>query len=1134
MKTQGFFGAVADHPVAVLMFFAATVVFGSVSYERLPITLMPDISYPTLTVRTEVPGAAPEEVESEISRMLEAALATTEGIVELESRSRAELSDVVMEFAWGTDMDQASQAVRERLQTTFLPGGADRPLILRYDPSQDPILKVSLSVDPEAKERPSERETLFRLREIADDEIKTALEALDGVAAVRVRGGYSREIRIELRQDWLDARGLTASDVRGALVSQNVNISGGSIREGETEYLIRTLNQFTTLEEIGDAVVRSNDGVLLRVSDVAEVSVAHKDRELVSHLDGEESVELEIYREADANIVQVAGTVKRALGLGGGFAGAFGDDDNSIGARLPSWAELAAYDDQASFIEAAITNLRGTAVWGGLLAISVLFLFLADFRVTAIIATAIPVSVICTFAPMYLGGVSLNLMSLGGLALGVGMLVDNAIVVLENIQVQREQGADRRLAAVEGTRQVAQAVTASTLTTVAVFLPIVFVEGVAGQIFGDLALAVVFSLLASLVVALLLVPMLAARNFAVQERPKFREITPAFKFQSWGVFKASMKAARGWRRLLYPYYLARFFAALGVELFVIQAVSFAAGLVRVFVRVGRAFIPTLARWSQVGADRFGRAFERLHSRYAQWLEQALAIPGRVVLLSFALFLMALWGLGRLGVELLPEVHQGRFAVELSMPVGTPLDRTVKVSELAEAEVQQIPGVARVHAVIGSDGRADAKSDEGEHSARLLVQLQPDGDYKVLEKQVADQVRGRLQRLPDTNVGFASPSLFSFKTPIEVVVQGDDLVVLRAVADRVVERLESIRSLKDVRTSLTTGFPEIRIEYDRLQLQRYGLTPSQVANSVRDRLQGMDAEKLTSGERRVDMTVRLAEDDRRTVEQLRRLNVAGSNGTLIPLEAIASLKEGVGPSEIRRVDQRRVAVITADLAGFDLAGAASSIEQALSDEYWPPGTGFEISGQVREMGTSLDSMRFALMLAIFLVYAIMSSTFENLVHPFVIMASLPLALVGVTIGLGLFGVPVSVVVLIGTIVLAGVVVNNAIVLVDTINRHWRGGMSRLDAIRSASRLRLRPIAITTATTVLALLPLALGAGEGAEIQRPLALVLIFGLISSTALTLIVIPVVYERVTAWLPERALKAHGADQRTQGASAE
>ena len=497
---MGLFRMVVERPVATLMIFIAAAVFGIVSYLRLPLNLMPDLSYPTLTVRTEVEGYAPQEVESQVSRPIEEALSTTQGLQELESRSRAGISDVVLEFAWGTDMDEATQSARERLQTTFLPQDAKRPLLLRYDPSQAPILRIALAMDPSDPGQPQGAEALFILRAVAERQVKRDLESMDGIAAVRVRGGLERQVLVEAREDWLAARGVTLDQLKNTLSSENVNLPGGTLREGDRSFLVRTLNEVRTVEEIRNLEVRRADGVRVPVRELATVREANRDREVVSRLDGRDAVELEVFKAADANIVQVAAELEARLQTQVVGFSRSGKPIERQGLRdkLPDGVVLVILEDQATFIEAALNNLRGTAVLGGVLAVAVLFGFLRDLRATAIIAAAIPISIVVTFAPMYLGGVSLNLMSLGGLALGIGMLVDNAVVVLENIQLKVDAGLPRRTAAVEGTAEVAAAVTASTLTTVSVFLPINFVEGVAGQIFGDLALAVVFSLLASL------------------------------------------------------------------------------------------------------------------------------------------------------------------------------------------------------------------------------------------------------------------------------------------------------------------------------------------------------------------------------------------------------------------------------------------------------------------------------------------------------------------------------------------------------------------------------------------------------------------------------------------------------------
>ena len=1132
----GFFGLVVDRPVAVLMLFVAAAVFGVVSYSQLPLNLMPDISYPTLTVRTEFPGAAPEEVEGQVSRPIEEALSTVDGLVEIESRSRAESSDVVLEFDWDTDMDGAAQDIRERLQTTWLGDGVERPLILRYDPSLDPILRIAVSVDPSAGDIPEGDAALFLLRDIAERELKPDLEAMDGVAAVRVRGGLTRQILVALREDWMAARGVSLSQVRSTLLAENVNLAGGKIMEGETEYLIRTLNELRSVQEVEDLEVPRGDGTRVRIGELAQVREVAQDREVVSHLDGREAVELEVFKEADANIVSVARRVKERLlggeqvelppGLDPEIVAMF--TQTSLSDELPDGVAVAVLDDQAAFVEAAVNNLRSTAAIGGVFAVAVLFFFLWDLRATAIIATAIPISIICTFAALYLGGVSLNLMSLGGLALGVGMLVDNAVVVLESIQVQKEAGAGPRAAAVRGAAEVAAAVTASTLTTLAVFFPIGFVEGIGGQVFGDLATAVVFSLLASLIVALVFVPMLAARRLSIPRvEGGIQALTAPFLFGS----VAELRESWAWdrqrpRRLLaLPYQLLRFFLRLPLELGALALIVPLAVTARISAVIGAGLLPQLRRWMGRAAERFGGGYRRLADRYPEILRGAMARPGQVLGWAAVGFALALAAAGLVGKELIPQVHQGRFTVETALPVGTPLAKNQAVLAEVERYLSAHDEVESVYAAIGSERRADARADEGEHSARLLVQLTEGGDLEARQEAVVAEIRQHLAAIPNLDVRVTTPALFSFRTPVEVIISGPDLGLLRGLSDEALWRLGRVGGLEDVSSSLARGYPEVRVRYDRRLIERYGLSTSQVAGMVRDKVQGVEAGKLASGERRVDLVLRLREPDRSTVGDLQQININPSLDPPIPLSAVARLSEGEGPSEIRRVDQQRAAVIAANIEGFDLASSGAAIQAALSGMDWPPGYSFEVAGQTREMERSLSSLSFALALAIFLVYVIMASTFESLLHPLVILVSLPLAVVGVVLTLLLTGTSLSVVVVIGMIVLAGVVVNNAIVLVDYINRLRGRGVERLSAIRQGGAARLRPILITTTTTVLGLAPLALGLGEGAEIQQPLALTVIAGLLSSTLLTLVVIPVVYQVFTGIIEGSAAPAEAAE---------
>lgn len=1139
--THGLFRAVVAHPVAVSMAFLAALVFGYVSYQRLAVELMPDISYPTITARTAYPGAAPQEVETQISRRIEESLATLDGLVSIESRSRAGNSDVVLGFDWGTDMSAASQTIRENLQSTWFPVEAERPLILHYDPSLEPFLRLVLWMDrdnaPEDAELPEGEAALFMLRHLADEELKRELESMKGVAAVRVKGGLEREVHINVREDWLAARGVTLNQVQTALQSENINVAGGSIIEGDVEYLIRTINEYTSTGELESLKIRRTDGVLIPLTDVAVISATHRDRDVVSRLNGGEAVELEIFKEADVNVVTVANRLKEALNgdeipeYYAKYAEKLGLSEGLI-ANLPDGVALTVVDDQAAFIESAVINLRNTALVGGFFAVFVLFLFLRDFRATAIIGTAIPLSVVIGFAPLYMLEISLNLMSLGGLALGVGMLVDNAVVVLESIQRYREEGQERFDAAVNGAADVAVAVVASTLTTVAVFLPISFVEGIAGELFGDLSLAVVSSLIASLIVALFGVPTLAALDLSafgtgqiggsligLLER-KQRPLTTWGKAIVVGCWHAAYDAPRedlrGWRSwtkerkrrwLSAPYVVIRF---IGHLILALCFVAFALGSA-VAGRVGMRFVAVAVRpaaavlmWC---AERFQRLYARFDGQYQTALAAALRGGGGIVGAALLLLLATVGLTGTLGTELMPEIHQGRFTAELALPVGTPLERTAVVVSEAERIVKSNPQVATVYTAIGADQRADARADEGEHTARLRIQLTPGGDLAHREARVMEQLRHALGEIPRLQAKMVRPVLFSFKTPVEVVVFGYDLDILRESGERVVGRLDTVEGLRDVRSSLVRGHPEVQIRYDRTRLHRLGLDASTVAQRVRDKVQGVEATRIHQGEKRISLRVQLQEKDRATLRDLKRVNVNPNLTPAIPLAAVADFEETIGPSEIRRVDQQRAVVVSANLEGFDLGSAADDIGAALAGMHLDRSVYWTVAGQSQEMQESLASLRFALGLAIFLVYVIMASTFESLVHPLVILFSVPLAAVGAIAGLFVLGSPVSVVVLIGGIVLAGVVVNNAIVLVDTINRLREDGRERDDAIRHAAALRLRPILITTATTVLGLFPLALGFGAGAEMQAPLAVTVIGGLLSSTLLTLVVIPVVY---------------------------
>ena len=1134
-------------PVAITMVFVAAVVFGYFSYGRLPVTLMPEISYPTITVRTEYPGAAPEEVENDVSRPVEEALGVVGGLRRVSSISRAGVSDVVLEFSWDTSMTEAIQDSLEKLDLILLPEQAERPLILRFDPSLDPVMELSLSG---GGDRFSGPEGLRRLRRIADLQIKRALEPIKGVAAVRVRGGLEEEIHVLLDEEELRRTGLSIQTVIQRLAQENINLAGGTLTEGRTEYMVRTLNEYENLQQIADTVVARYEGREVRVSSIGQVVRAHKEREILTRTDSQESVQLDIFKEADANIVALAKRVRAALGefdfeaakreaageepkekkrkRGWGGRGEGKGDDRPAGLIAESFrnegAELALVADRSLFIESSINEVRNTAILGGLLAILVLFLFLKDLRTTTIIAVSIPISLLVTFAPLNVLGISLNIMSLGGLALGIGMLVDSSIVVLESIFRCREEGDEIQGAAVRGTAEVRGAVVASTLTTIAVFFPMVFVEGVAGQAFGDLGLAVVTSLLASLAVALFLIPMLASRRGMswTESRPRGLE---------WREFASWRALVDDWRRLRRPRpeigaarralrWLAFPLVAVYLGLrFIVGAVLEAVGKLLLGLFYGalwlgrRAIVPVLAkvlgllaylplRWTQSGLDR-------LHEGYPRTVRWALANPLTMLVVVVACFFATGWTILRLDTELLPEVHQGEFTVEVALPVGTPLEETVQVvSPVEQAILAEKGSIEALLLTVGYDAAYSNRSDEGEHTARFKVLL--DRADPRTEAEVVRRLRARFAAIPDLDARVTRPVLFSFRTPIEVEVHGDDLVELRRQAELVRQAMAALTQLADVETTQRRGSPEVQVVYDRDLLARYGLNPGDVASRVRDKVQGFEATRYNLKDRRIPIVVRLQMSDRETVEDVRALIVNPGGDRPIPLSAVASVELAEGPSEVRRVDGRRVALVTASIAEGSLGSAVGVIKEELNALEWPSGTTFFMAGQNEEWERSKGSLWLALALSIFLVYVIMAAQFESMWHPFVILFTIPLAFFGTVVTLYLLGISLSIVVVLGMIMLAGIVVNNAIVLVDYINILRRRGIEMRQAVITAGTVRLRPILMTTATTSLGLLPMALGLGDGAELRTPMAIAVISGLIVSTMLTLFVIPVIYSLV------------------------
>jgi HAE1 family hydrophobic/amphiphilic exporter-1 len=1057
--------------VTVIMCTVAIALFGLVSLSRLNLTLLPDLSYPTLTIRTELPGAAPLELEALVTRPVEEAVSIIRNVRQVRSVSRAGQSDVTLEFVWGTDMDLAGIDVREKLDLLQLPLEARRPLLLRFDPASEPVMRLAF-LDVGESEAQDAVERLKALRRFADDRLKPDLEAVEGSAAVKVSGGFEDEVQVFVDQQKLAQLGLSIDTVTRRIRAENVNLSGGRLEQGTQRFLVRTLNEFESIEQMANAIIATRDGQPVYLRDVATVTSGYKDREAITRVDGREAIELAVYKEGDANTVRLADGVRARI--------------EALGESLPEGTEIRPVYDQSRFIAAAIGEVKSAALIGGLLAILVLYAFLRDARATLITGIAIPVSVLGTFVLMYSFDVTLNIMSLGGIALAVGMLVDNAVVVLESIVRKQERGLERGEAARLGTAEVATAVTASTLTSVAVFFPMVFITGVAGQLFRDQSLTVTFALAFSLVVALTVVPMLAAGRAPRGDTPVAATATRAPGRLRLRVDRALATLAAGARR----------------------AASSTAAVLRLVLSPLTRVAGALVGWAE--------------THYPAAIGWALAHPGRTIGSAAALFVFTMIVvLPRLGTELIPQMSQGEFNVDLRLPPGAPLEQTDRAVLAAQAASGQVGNVALAYSVAGTGNRLDANPvDAGENTGRLSITL-GDGAGRAEEEAAMGGMRASLEGMAGVQYRFSRPSLFSLSTPLEVIVSGYDLERLRAAAEEIRTRMAADARFADVKTTVEAGNPEIQIVFDQERATQLGLVVRDLADRVVNSVRGEVATRYKLRDKQIDVLVRSVDTRAASVEAIRNLIVNPGADFPVPLSAVADVRLAVGPAEVRRVGQERVAVVSANLAQGDLGSAVAALRGIVDVVELPVGTTAFLSGQSEEMQDSFRSMEFVLLLAIFLVYLVMASQFESLVHPFVILLTIPLAITGALWALWLTGTTVNVVAYIGLIMLAGIVVNQSIVLIDAVNQARGRGLGKREAIIEAGRLRLRPILITKLTTILGLLPMALGLGEGAEVRAPMAITVIGGVLLTTFLTLLVIPVVY----AVLDRKAFPVAGAD---------
>jgi len=1049
-------------PVTVSMFTLAALVFGLVLVGKLGFNLLPELSYPTLTVRTDFPGSAPAEVENLITRPLEGALGTIKGLRQVRSVSKAGRSDIYLEFYWGTDIDIASLDVREKMDQVELPLEVKPPSLLRFNPNNEPIIKMSLSQP--LKEGDNKEQALTKLRRFADLKLTRRLVTIEGVAAAKASGGLEDEIQVQLKQEYLAKLNLSVADISEKLRSQNINLSGGQIRSGQRQLLVRTFNEYQSIEDFANTIVLTKDQKLIRLKDIAEINFTHKDPTAIIRHNGVQAVEIAIYKEGDSNTVRVAEAVQKRIEI--------------LKKDLPEDMQLSVQTDASKFINQAISELISSALIGGLLAMVIIYLFLGKFLPTIIISATIPLSVVITFNLMFAANVDMNIMSLGGLALAVGMLVDNAIVVLENIATKQDKGKSLIESAVKGSQEVSGAITASTLTTIAVFIPLIFVEGIAGQLFKDQALTITFSLIVSLGVALTLIPMLASREWGVGDNNSLARTTKSKKART---------------ALFIP------------ELIFVLIPAFIIWLLKSIVWLvskvlGFVFIPS--------KYAFEKIYISVGNKFNSLLSSALEQKSLTLLIAFGLLAISINAIKSIEQVVLPEMAQGELRVKVEYAPGTAIQLSdLKVIALSQ-KLLAVDGISEVYSTAGSGNKLTANpEEEGENRAEFTLLLEK-GISKGREDQLLSELRALLA---EESGGIESsaerPQLFSFATPISVEIFGYDTAILKRESNRIVKLLSASDNFVDLHSNMQKGYPEVQVTFDQEKLAQLNIPMSQANDSIVNAIRGNKATRYRLKEQQIEVLVRLEESARDDLNDIRDLIINPKSDHPISLSSVAKISLTQGPSEVMRIDQQRVVLVEGQIKSGSLSQAVEEVNFLLKDVRLPFGTNMRISGQSEEMDRSFNSLVMALALAVFLVYLVMASQFESLLHPFIILFSIPLALIGAIFSLIVTNTELSVVVFLGLIMLAGIVVNNAIVLVDKINQLREDGIEKIAAIKKAAESRLRPILMTTLTTTLGMLPLALGISEGTEIRAPMAITVIGGLLTSTLLTLIVIPVMY---------------------------
>ncbi len=1006
--------------VTAFMIYLMAAGFGLFSLIRLKLDLYPNLEFPMIAVISTYTGVGPADIETVVTRPMEETVGTVENVKQVTSMSQQGLAAVMLEFEWGSNMDQAQIDVRNALEyiKDVLPEGVSNPMIFAFDLSDMPIIYFTLE---------SKVHGMAELRRISEHELEPRLERIAGVASAFTSGGLQREIQVQADPIRMRARNVSIQQVLGALQMNNLQIASGWIQDPHQEYTIQTAGEYLSLAEIENTPVMASGAAVVRVRDVAKVVDGFAEQRQRVYTDGTPSVFVMAQKQSDANTVAVSRAVRKAL--------------PDIESELPKGIDVKIMYDQADFINRSMANLGSSAWQAILLTFLVLLFFLRNLRSSLIVAVSIPVSMLVTFAVMDYIGLTLNIISMAGLALAVGMIVDNSIVVLEVIFRHNEEGETPRDAAEKGTHEVAMAITASTLTTLVVFVPVLFVPGIAGELFNDMVLTIVVSLAVSLIVSITLVPLLASRLLSgarIRERSRFE-------------------------------------------------------------------------WIEALGDRIEQWLAGLHESYRRILRWAiqhrkrvLAIVGVAVAASIAFLVFR-------GGEFMPQNDMGYVQFTVDRAPGTSLESMAGTMDFIYRTIaERVPESEITYYNFGQqEGAFAIFGSSGSNQGEVMIKLKPLSERNRNMKQIQDDLRERLKNLPDVKVEWSDrgEQMMGSQGDMVIEVYGHELKVLESLAADVIAKISSVKGVADTKISIEKATPELKIRLDRQRIADLGLSTSMVGQAISTSILGTVATRYRIGGDEYNVRVRLEEDARRSQRQVENLLVMTPAGRQVPLRAVADVVVDRAPVRIDRKAQERIVTVNVDISGRNLDAASRDVKKALKQVAVPNDYRIDISGTAEEQMKSFMYLGLAFLVAMILCYMVMASQFESYLDPFVIMFTIPMAIIGVALGLLVTWTPISVMVLIGVVMLVGIVVNNGIVLVDYANKLHDSGMPLFEAIEKAGLTRMRPVLMTALTTILAMLPLALGIGESGETWAPMARAVMGGLTVATILTLIVVPVIY---------------------------